>query len=225
MKLKLLLIITVILLSCKDTKKNNKDNFEIDEVNTKEVNSKIDTLKLVGWRSHISWRGFSLTSSHSGKINVNSGYIVINQDKRILDGTFSIDMNSLNVVDLKGEKKNEFENHLKGLTKGKEDHFFNVKKYPYGKFNITDNYYEDESNLLEGGLTLKGIENIVEAFPVEFKTEDDKLVLYSKDFDIDRTRWGINYASKTVFDDLKDEAIEDYFRVRIKLYFDYKKGN
>jgi len=128
-------------------------------------------------------------------------------------------MSSINVVDLKGNEKAGLEAHLKGTTAGKEDHFFNTVKYPQAVFTVVDNYKMDESNILEGDLLLKGQENSVEGFPITLVEEENRLVLNAANFKINRTKWGITYASKSFFDDLKDKAIDDDFVINIKAVF------
>ncbi|SEK77732.1 YceI-like domain-containing protein [Aquimarina amphilecti] len=219
------LIITIIGCNNKNGSQNKEIN-KLDKVDKIEEESadddkEIDTLRLISWRSHLAWRGSSSVNSHSGKIIIDSGYVVLNKKKKILGGKFFLNMNSITVADLKGEEKEILENHLKGHTKEKEDHFFNSKKYPTAVFEVTNNFIEDNENLLEGDLTLKGTKDYVEAFPIAFSKEAGKLILSSENFDIDRTRWGVNYASSSIYDDLKDEIIRDFIKVRIKVYFDY----
>lgn len=48
----------------------------------------------------------------------------------------TIDMTTINVLDLKGQEKENLENHLKGYANGKEDHFYNVNKYAEANFEI-----------------------------------------------------------------------------------------
>jgi|GEM_PF-3548867 len=45
-------------------------------------------------------------------------------------------MTTINVLDLKGQEKENLENHLEGYANGKEDHFYNVNKYAEANFEI-----------------------------------------------------------------------------------------
>lgn len=220
----IIFLASILLLSCKEnTKKVSTESQNIESEN-KIVNEVGDTLNLVSWRSNVGWRADGINKSHSGKVTIKSGYIVVTEDKKILGGRLELDMNTIYVADLKGKDKETLENHLKGLIPGKEDHFFNVKKHPTATFEIIDHFTEEGVEYLEGDLLMKGINNPVEGFPVKITVEDNKMYLYAESFKIDRTDWGIEYASKTFFDDLKDDVlIQDFIKIKIKAVFDLKK--
>ncbi len=218
-----ILTLAVLLISCKK-EKNPDDKKESNEaIKEIAVAESLDTLKLVAWRSKLAWRGFALNKSHTGIVKIDSGYIALNSLKEIKAGEFFINMNSISVVDLKGEEKITLENHLKGTDPDKEDHFFNVTKYPIAKFVVTDNYKEESINYLEGNLTIKGVESIVEGFPIVIEETDGKLLLKAANFKIDRTDWGITYNSVTFFDDLKDKVIKDEMVINISAAFAINK--
>jgi hypothetical protein len=46
-------------------------------------------------------------------------------------------------------------------------------------------------------------------FPATITNNETSLTIKSEPFLIDRTLWNVNYASKTVFDDLKDKFVDD----------------
>ena len=70
--------------------------------------------------------------------------------------------------------------------------------------------------MLQGNLTIKEeTKNI--AFPVEATVEDGTLTLESETFTIDRTDWGVNYGSKSVFDNLGDNFISDDMELKISV--------
>ena len=41
--------------------------------------------------------------------------------------------------------------------------------------------------------------------------------LISEEFNIDRTNWGIEFMSKSIFDDLKDKFISDDMQLQVNL--------
>jgi hypothetical protein len=43
------------------------------------------------------------------------------------------------------------------------------------------------------------------------------LKLITKSFEIDRTKWGIEYMSKSIFDDLKERFIYDEIELKVVL--------
>ena len=131
-----------------------------------------------------------------------------------ITGDFVIDMNSITVTDItEDEGKSDLEAHLKGT--GKEDgadHFFNVKTYPTGSFKLTS---FDGTNVT-GDLTLKGKTKTI-SFPASLTISDNEVSLESKPFEINRVDFGVNYASKSVFGDLKDKFINDEVELVVKL--------
>ena len=132
-------------------------------------------------------------------------------------GTFLIDMASIVSLDLEGDYKDSLENHLKGTVEGKEGDFFNVTKFPTGAFEITGTETNEAGQtILSGNLTLKETKYNV-SFPIAITNEDNTLTLSSDAFTIDRTKWGVNYKSKTVFDGLGDKFINDEIELKITI--------
>ena len=130
-------------------------------------------------------------------------------------------MKTITCTDLEGEMKTNLEAHLKGIVEGKEDHFFDVNKYPTGAFEITKFFVNKNDKFeLSGNLTIKGIKHNI-SFPVYFHEDDDMIVIKSDFIKIDRTKWGINYGSKSIFDDLGDKFIDDV--IAIKLFIKARK--
>ena len=152
------------------------------------------------------------TYSHTGTIALQSGTFTVDNGK--VSGDFVIDMNSITVTDIKeDEGKLDLEAHLKGT--GKEegaDHFFNVKTYPTGSFKLTG---FDGTNVT-GDLTLKGKTKTI-SFPATLTITDSEVTLESQPFNINRVDYGVNYASKSVFGDLKDKFINDEIELVVKV--------
>ena len=139
------------------------------------------------------WEGAKPMGKHHGTIKLSSGTIHVNSGN-VEAGNFVIDMNSINDEDLEGDKKANLEAHLKGTVEGKEGDFFNVKEYPTAKFEMTG----IENNVVKGNLTIKDKTNAIE-FPATVTMEGDKMMLKSETFEIDRTKWDVNFGSKSVF--------------------------
>ena len=162
--------------------------------------------------SVIEWKGRKPTGSHTGTIALQSGTFTVDNGK--VSGNFVIDMNSITVTDLKeDEGKLDLEAHLKGT--GKEegvDHFFNIKTYPTGSFKLTG---FDGTNVT-GDLTLKGKTKTI-SFPATLTITDSEVTLESQPFNINRVDYGVNYASKSVFGDLKDKFINDEIELVVKV--------
>ncbi len=165
--------------------------------------------------SVINWQGEKPTGTHTGTIKLTEGTFKAN-DSVIESGTFVIDMTSIKDTDLEGDDKLDLENHLKGTVEGKEGDFFNVTKYPTGTFEVTGVSEKDGKTMLQGNLTLKDVTKNVE-FPVTIKMNGDTLELTSEKFNIDRTKWDINFMSKSVFDSLGDKFINDEIELMIEV--------
>jgi polyisoprenoid-binding protein YceI len=69
---------------------------------------------------------------------------------------------------------------------------------------------------VKGNLTIKEKTNGVE-FPATVTMDENTITLTSEQFEIDRTKWDINFKSKSVFDDLKDNFISDEMKITVML--------
>lgn len=199
-------------VSCKGDKKNETDATAAQEVAkiAEASQFKIDTENSV-----IEWAGFKPGEKHMGVLHLESGIVKVKEDK--ISGTFLIDMNSLTVTDLKpGNGKEDLEGHLKGTAKAKEDHFFNVAKYPKASFDVTGISQKDGKQIMEGNLTIRGVKKNI-AFPFSYNVQGNAMELTTEPFTINRTDWGVNYGSKSIFNDLGDKFINDDIELKISL--------
>ncbi len=158
-------------------------------------------------KSKLEWKGYKVTGSHAGTIDLKSGAVVI-KNGGITGGTFEIDMTSLVSTDLQGEYKGKLEGHLKS------DDFFGVDKHPTAKLVLTK-YKKTGKNSyqLTGDLTLKGITKSI-SFPASLY--GNKATANLK---IDRTQFNVKYGSTSFFEGLKDKAIYDEFDLVIDIEF------
>lgn len=205
------LIITAV--SCKGEKKNEteaKAAEEAAEATTAAIVYAIDPAS-----STIEWTGKKPTGMHTGTIKIADG-TVKTQNGNLESGAFTIDMTSIIVTDLEGDDKASLEGHLKGEGEGKEDHFFNVAKHPTATFEVTGITEREGKTMLEGNLTMKGIKKNI-SFPVTTSAEGDMMILTSEVFTINRTDWGVNYGSKSVFENLGDKFINDDIELKVSV--------
>ncbi len=170
--------------------------------------------------SQVLWVGSKPTGKHNGSINLSKGKLEV-VDGNIVGGKFTLDMNSITALDLKaGEGKEDLEEHLKGTVDEKADHFFNVRKFPTGQFAIVKVEAlpagGEATHNITGNLTLKGNTKSI-TFPANIAVADGKVSAVTPSFKINRTEWGINFMSKSVFDDLKDKFIDDEIALNINL--------
>ena len=152
-------------------------------------------------KSALKWTGYGEIGNYSltGTLNLKSASFII-ENQNIKSGTIIIDMKSLNHSDT----------HLKEHLKGED--FFDVTKYQTATFIVT-NSKTISNNEIEvlGNLTIKKITK-----PVKIKmTLDNKT--YSGKMSVDRTLFGVQYNSKSFFDNLGDQAIKNNFDLEFKL--------
>ena len=161
----------------------------------------------------INWSGKrTVGDSHHGTISIESGEMLVNQGK-IISGKFSIDMNSIAVLDIKdaGERR-DLESHLKDAD------FFDAQKYPKATFVSTEILPSNNpafNYLVVGNLTMKGKTNPVN-IPLKLSVEGDKLKIESPTFPIQRTLWGVNFRSG-ILGTAKDKMIDDNILLSISL--------
>ncbi len=201
--------VTFLSVSCKDENSSARAARDAKGASEEAIAYNVDTQTSV-----IDWVGSKQTGKHGGELKLSSG-TVFTKDGQIESGNFTIDMNSIEVTDLKpGDGKEDLESHLKGTAVENADHFFNVKKYPEGKFEITNVTNEDGKMMIEGNLTLKETTKNIK-FPALVNISDNQLSIVSDMFIIDRTQWKVNYGSKSVFADLGDKFVNDEIEIKV----------
>ena len=165
------------------------------------------TKKVDASKSSINWVGKKVAGQHSGTVNLKEGFLVFKGPK-LKGGTFTVNMTSLTATDLSGEYQGKLNGHLKA------DDFFGTEKFPtatlvFKKIAVKGaNIYS-----VTGDLTIKGITN-----PVTFDLATTANSATTK-FNVNRTKYGIRYGSKSFFDSIGDKAIDDEFELSVALKF------
>ncbi|SFW73031.1 Polyisoprenoid-binding protein YceI [Sinomicrobium oceani] len=157
--------------------------------------------------SKVTWKGYKVTGSHEGVVDIKEGHLVFEGDK-LTGGEFVVDLTTISATDLEGEYKDKLDGHLKS-----ED-FFDVQKYPTAKMVITKvkstgkNAYK-----VTGDLTIKE-----KTHPVSFE-----LSVYGNKatgaIKIDRSKYDVKYNSGSFFKNLGDKTIYDEFDLVVDLNF------
>ena len=163
---------------------------------------KIDTEK-----STILWEGKKITSKHNGTLDFKKGALVF-KNQKLKGGNFTVDMTTISATDVTGKAKEGLEAHLK------DDDFFGVEKHPNSEL-VFKKIADKGSDLytVTADLTIKNItKSITFDIQVSGNTASAKL-------SIDRTQFDVKYASKSIFGDLGDKAINDEFEIEVKLVF------
>lgn len=163
-------------------------------------------------QTKIYWRGSKPVGEHNGVIKIKEGGNFLVNDGELVGGKFIIDMHSIVDLDLKDPEKNaKLVGHLKS-----ED-FFYVDSFPEATFEITSVEKSDVEGFnkkITGNLTMKNITHSI-AFNANVMVNENMVVAKTEDIVLDRTKWNVNYGSKSVFKDLKDKFINDEFTISI----------
>lgn len=206
----LFVLLTLTVFSCKDKAANAADATEV------AANAEGTKFTVSPDAAKIAWEGSKPTGKHSGTINISSGELTV-KDGAVVAGSFVIDMNSITVTDLAGDEKAGLEEHLKGTGTEGADDFFSVTKFPTGKFeiiSITPSTEAGANSIVKGNLTIKDIAKEV-SIPATITVTGEMVTVTSNPFTINRTDWGINYASKNIFKEIGDKFIEDNIGLQI----------
>ena len=159
-------------------------------------------------KSNLHWKGFKVTGSHEGNLKFESGTLTFTEDGKLVDGTFLIDMKSMECTDLEGEYKEKLDGHLKSKD------FFGTNEHPSATLQFKEITVSGKNSYrIKGDLTIKGITNSIE---FDFSIYGKKATATLK---IDRTKYDIKYGSSSFFDGLKDKAIYDDFDIKVDLEF------
>jgi polyisoprenoid-binding protein YceI len=168
-----------------------------------------DTLWVDKLNSNIQWIGRKVTGEHSGRIQAAGGFIVLS-DGKLNSGEILINMQSITVDDIENPKWNQkLVDHLNN-----ED-FFNVEKYPTAKFIFNEFKGKGADTHVSGTMTILD-KTVPTSFILNVVVDQDSS--YSTGtVNIDRSKFGIKYKSKSFFSDLGDNFISDDFTLNFKI--------
>lgn len=162
-------------------------------------------------QSNLVWKAEKVTGKHDGTVKLSGGEITVANDK-LVAGSFTIDMTTMAVVDIKDANMNgKLLGHLKS------DDFFSVDKHKTATFVITSVTPASQagSYTVKGNLTIKGITKPIE-FPAAIIMEGKSLKATAT-ITVDRTKFDIRYGSKSFFESIGDKAIYDDFIIELQL--------
>ena len=152
--------------------------------------------------SVLNWEGSKPTGSHNGTVALKSGGLLV-EAGTLTQGVFVVDMNTITNTDMAGsEGAAKIEGHLKASD------FFDVAVYPTAKFVITSVVDTEGKLAVTGNLTIKNTTKSI-TIPATIATVEGITTFKSETFTIDRTDFGVVYASKKLDAALKDKFIND----------------
>lgn len=161
--------------------------------------------------SKVEWKGYKVTGSHYGTIDVKSGNLEMDASGALTGGEIVIDMNTITTQDLTGEYADKLVGHLKS------DDFFGVASHPTATLKITSVAAKGTPGdyKVKADLTIKGKTNPIK-FYANIAEVDGKKVA-TANIKVDRTDYDVRYGSGSFFDSLGDKTIYDEFDINVKL--------
>ncbi len=167
--------------------------------------------------SKVTWMGKKPTGEHKGYVKLSEGELIFDETE-VKGGSFVIDMSTITDTDLQDEdSRKKLVSHLKSSD------FFDIQKFPTAKFVITSvNKQKGTGTALktthrvDGDLTIKGVTKKV-SFDASINLLSGKFTATTPPFTINRTEWGVNYQSKSIFSGLVDQFIYDDITLTIDL--------
>lgn len=208
--------ITIFFASCTP---KNADQAKTGEAKAVEEATGIE-YSLNATNSIISWRGTKPGGEHTGTVAAKSGSLMI-ENETITGGSFEIDLTSIVNHDLEGDMNARLVGHLKS-----ED-FFYTEQFPEAKFEIVSlKEFSGESSAegiaptheVTGNLTMRGETKSI-SFPAMVSVKGDVISAKTNEFSVDRTLWGVNFKSKSVFAEFKDDFISDMINLKLDVEF------
>lgn len=207
------------IISCENPHEQAAEVTEAQEVKKiapeQTVNIKRYVIRPTG--SELNWVGRKPAGKHFGSLGIEKGSVYVQEDS-IVSGKIVIDMDDIDVVDLKSDE----DSYMKLVSHLKSADFFDVETYPYATFEIIsvsplepaegEYLYEKENkpatelfeerkiptHSISGNFTLKG-KTLGIKFPAHLKITDQKLISFAQ-FSIDRTQWGVKYREEADFE-------------------------
>ena len=186
----------------------DSDEAEVGEAkDVKEVSDEATKLAVNTDESQIEWVGTKTTGRHHGTIQIEGGSLAVKDDK-IVGGEFTIDMNTIKVLDedLPEDKKKKLRGHLMSGD------FFKVEEFPTAKFEITNVETTNETvsenddpkqeaiseykvtnptHKITGNLTMRDSTKSI-SFPAKVTMTNGKVEGTAK-FNINRKDWGLKW--------------------------------
>lgn len=207
----LAILTSFLMASCAQNPQS--DEAEVSEAQeVEEVSASANSYSLDLSQSELTWNGFKPTGQHYGTIGIEDGSIAVENDQ-VVGGSFTVDLNDIDVQDLEGEDRDKLTGHLKS-----ED-FFHVEQHPTAEFVITEvkDYssatasteesddmavkvnneeiseykLENPTHWVTGNLTMRDTTLSV-TFPARIQMSGDQVTAEAK-FNIDRTKWNVSY--------------------------------
>lgn len=205
-----LLALALVLVSCGPRPAGDRAEVR-EKAEVAEAKGEVAAIDLA--TSQLTWIGYKPTGQHDGTISFSEGRLNV-ENHTITGGELVMDINSLKVVDIVDPEMNA---RLRGHLLSPD--FFDVAIFPTARFVITGVEkvsLPGATHNITGNLTMKDVSKSV-TFPAEIRFTDNRIEANSTAFTINRAAWNIRYGSKTFFDDLRDNFINDEVTIQISI--------
>lgn len=215
------IMILAVVGSCKT--RTSAEKIEAQEAKKAGVASGVE-YKLLSDASLLKWIGSKPGGEHNGTVNITEGKISL-QKGTINAGNFVIDLNSIVNLDLTDAGMNaKLVGHLKSQD------FFHVEEYPLASFEIVSvDKINDQSvpatgeiipsHTITGNLTMRGNTKSI-SFPAKIDVSGNTIKANTNPFAINRTEWEVNFMSKSLFAEFRDNFISDDIIIQRALVFE-----
>jgi polyisoprenoid-binding protein YceI len=166
-------------------------------------------------QSCVFWTGRNLANVHQGTLNFSAGTLEIYQGN-LTRGYVAVDMTSLVCDDINDKTMN-----MMLLAHLSSDDFFAADEFPTAEFDWDHAEHLDvlpgqPNVLLRGQMTIRGHQEPLEIQGVQGFNADGECVVQSH-FDLDRTRWNVQYGSGKIFESLAMHLVNDHISIGLRL--------
>jgi len=167
-------------------------------------------------QSRVVWTGRNFNGPHTGTIGLKSGWLNVAAGPAA-SGEFTLEMESIANTDLVDTALNRML-----IAHLKSDDFFDTARHPAAVFHlrhITVNPHAKPGNInadIAGALTLKGVTEDL-GFAALIETLPDGTLSAEAHFDIDRTRWNVNYGSGKFYEQLGKHLVHDNISLGLRI--------
>lgn len=157
-------------------------------------------------KHRIQWTGSTPVKSHYGLLTPSSFKASMSADGTLEVLEIVLDMNSIDVLDLKGESRDNLTGHLRG-----ED-FFLVDTYPTASFVMKS----AAPGEIHGIMTIRGVSKPM-VLPVEISGNAESGYTLAGKFTFNRRDFNVNYQDPSLLDLAKDRIISNDIELDIVL--------
>ncbi len=179
------------------------------------------TYNVLATEGYFKWTMQKPGKTFQGTVPIMGGTMVV-KDNQVVSGYAMVDAHNFILDEDDFETPRAIE-ELRKVIRNPEVLY--TDSFPEATLEITgvkeldaDQYIDGVrlTHHVTGNLTIKDVTNQVQ-FDANVRMDEDKLNIIAPRIIIDRTQWGVDYKSKSVHDDLKDDYVEDEIHLRIRL--------